>query len=252
MTLKSILWFSAVVTLLPLSAQKAKTAEELIKKMHKKYHNNFNANITFIQMNQEFDDAGNVKHRSMSFEAFHYPGKFRNDIGPTPHKEGYIVSEDVMYLFKDGKIVSQKPCLMDIGLLTGDIYFMSVDKAIEECKKHGYNFSFFREDVFRGKPVYVVGGKDKNDLTSPQFWIDQEELYVVRDINFSEEDNELEDVHYLEHAKVENAWVEERVEIFVNGKLVKKEHYAEVKANNELNLDIFDPKKIGLIHWRNK
>ncbi|MFN0049686.1 MAG: hypothetical protein ACKVOU_11240 [Cytophagales bacterium] len=232
-------------------AQKATSGEDLIRKMHKKYHNNFNANITFIQLNQDFDAAGKVTH-SMSFEAFHYPGKFRNDKGPTPQKEGYIVAHDIMYEFKDGKIVNQKPCVMDVGLLTGDIYFMSVDKAVEECQKHGYNFAYFREDMFKGKPVYVVGAKDKADEKSPQFWIDQEELYVVRDINFSEEDNELEDIHFLEHAKVENAWVEERVEIFVNGKLVKKEHYAEVKANNELNLDIFDSKKVGTVHWRNK
>jgi len=244
---------SAICTILFISsfAQKALNAEDLVSKMHKKYHTKFNANITFIQLNQDIDATGKITH-SMSFEAFHYPGKFRNDIGPTPHKEGYIVANDIMYLFKDGKIVSQKPCIMDVGLLTGDIYFMTVDKAIEECKKHGYDLSKFREDVFHGKPAYVVGAKDKLDEKSPQFWIDQEELYVVRDINFSEEDNELEDVHYLEHAKVENAWVEERVEIYVNGKLIKKEHYAEVKANNELNLEIFNPQKIGAVHWRAK
>lgn len=233
-------------------SQKISTAEELIRKMHKKYHRNFNRNITFVQLNQEFDENGQVKHRSMSFEAFHYPGYFRTDIGPVPNKDGFILANDVMYIFKNGKVVEERPCLMDIGLLTGDIYFMSIEKALEECTKHGYNLARFREDVFKGKPVYVVGATDKNDLTSPQFWIDQEELYIVRDINLNEETGILEDVHYLEHAKVENAWVEERVEIFVNGKLVKKEHYAEVKANNELNLDIFDPKKLGKSHWRDK
>lgn len=232
-------------------AQKIGSAEELIRKMHKKYHNNFNANITFIQLNQDIDETGKITH-SMSFEAFHYPGKFRNDYGPTPKKDGYIVSNDVLFEYKDGKVVNERPCLMDVGLLTGDIYFMPVDKAIEECKKHGYNLANFREDVFLNKPVYVVGANNKSDEKSPQFWIDAEELYVVRDINFSEEDNLLEDVHYLEHAKVENAWVEERVEIFVNGKLVKKEHYAEVKANNELNLEIFNPKNFGNLHWRPK
>lgn len=249
--MKNFIYFLLVISSISVFAQKPKTAEALIRAMHKKYHNNFNANITFIQLNQEFDEAGKVKH-SMSFETFHYPGKFRNDIGPQPHKNGYIIVDDMMYTFKDGKMVGKKPCVMDVGLLTGDIYFMTVDKAIEECKKHGYNLANFREDTWKGKPVFVVGAKDNTDEKSPQFWIDQEELYIVRDINFSEEDNELEDVHYLEHAKVENAWVEERVEIFVKGKLVKKEHYAEVKANNELNLDIFNPDMLGRIHWRDK
>jgi hypothetical protein len=228
-----------------------KDAESLIKAMHTKYAGNFNSNISFIQLNQDIDENGKVKH-SMSFEAFHYPGKFRNDMGPVPMKEGYIVSEDKIITFKDGVKVSEKPCVMDVGLLTGDIYFMSVEEAIKECKKHGYDLSKFREDVFKGKPVYVVGTTDKTDEKSPQFWIDKQELYIVRDINFSEEDNELEDIHYLEHAKVGKAWVEERVEIFVNGRMVKKEHYAEVKADNKFDQKMFDPQYFGKVHFRNK
>jgi outer membrane lipoprotein-sorting protein len=228
-----------------------KDAESLIKAMHAKYSGNFNANITFIQLNQDIDETGKVTH-SMSYEAFHYPGKFRNDMGPSTMKEGYIVADDKITTFKDGKKVQEKPCVMDVGLLTGDIYFMAVEEAIKECKKHGYDLTKFREDVLKGKSVYVVGTTDKADEKSPQFWIDKQELYVVRDINFSEEDGQLEDIHYLEHAKVGKAWVEERVEIYANGKLVKKEHYAEVKADNKFDPKMFDPQYFSTIHWRNK
>ncbi|MDX2191267.1 MAG: hypothetical protein SFY32_15550 [Bacteroidota bacterium] len=229
-----------------------KDAESLVREMHKKYAGNFNANITFIQLNEDYDENGKISKRSLSFEAFHFPGKFRNDMGPTPMKEGYIVADDKIYLFKDGKKISEKPCMIDVGLLTGDIYFMEIDEAIKECKKHGYDMTKFREDNYKGRPVYVVGTTDKADEKSPQFWIDKQELYIVRDINFSEEDGELEDVHYLEHAKVGKAWVEERVEIFVNGKMVKKEHYAEVKANNKFNEKLFDPAHFSDTHWREK
>lgn len=226
-----------------------KNSEQLIGAMHAKYANNFNSNITFIQINQDIAPDGKVSH-SLSYEAFHYPGKFRVDFGPAIGKDGYIVSNDTLYMFKNGFLVERRPCIMDVGLLTGDIYFMPVEDAIKECKKHGYDLSKFREDTYRGNEVYVVGANDKNDTKSPQFWIDKEELYVVRNINFSEEDNKLEDIHYLEHTLVEKAWVEERIEIYSEGKLIRKEHYAEVKSNNDLNMDIFKPSLFTQVHWR--
>lgn len=226
-----------------------KDAESLIRKMHKKYHGNFNRDITFVQLNEDYDENGKVIKHSTSFETFHYPGKFRNDIGPLVNKDGYIIINDSIYLFKNGKVYEKRYTQYDVGLLTGDLYFMKIDDALNELKRHGYNLSVFREDMWRGKPVYVVGAQ-KGDERSPQFWIDQEELYIVRDINFSVEENKLQDIRFLEHAKVEKAWVEERIEIYVNGKLVRKEHYAEVKANSDLDLKIFDPNAIGKVHWR--
>ena len=249
--MKKITLFALLISFSFSVFAQIKDSESLIKAMHAKYAGKFNSNITFIQLNQDIDENGKIKH-SMSFEAFHYPGKFRNDMGPTAMKEGYIVADDKIFTFKNGKKVDEKPCMMDVGLLTGDIYFMEAEDAIKECKKHGYNLSRFREDALKGKPVYVVGAIDKTDEKSPQFWIDKQELYIVRDINVSEENGELEDLHYLEHAKVGKAWVEERVEIFVNGRLVKKEHYAEVKADNKFDKKLFDPQYYNSIHWRNK
>lgn len=243
-------FFLCVLASYSINAQ-IKNSENLVREMHKKYAGNFNANITFIQLNQDFDSTGKGGKHNMSFEAFHYPGKFRNDFGVTPGKDGYIITNDTMYIFENGKFKSKKYCIFDVGLLTGDIYFMRVDDAIEKLKKLNYNLTEFREDIWKERPVYVVGAK-KGDEKSPQFWIDKQELYVVRNIAISAEDGQLEDQHYCEHAKVESAWVEERVEIFMNGKKAKKEHYAEVKANNELDLNIFNPRLFTKLHWRNK
>ncbi|MDX2195046.1 MAG: hypothetical protein NW207_01400 [Cytophagales bacterium] len=233
-----------------IPSEKITNSETLIREMHKKYYKNFNENITFIQLNQEIAEDGKIKHH-MSFEAFHYPGRFRNDFGPVPGKDGYIIANDTMYIYEKGVLKSKKYAVDDIMLLTGDIYFMPVEEAISELKKAGYDLTKFREDTWKNKPAYVVGA-DKGDETKPQFWIDKEELYIVRNINYDLEDGQFEDQHFLEHAKVDKAWVEERVEIYVKGRMIKKEHYAEVKANGKLDLQIFDAKYFGTKHWRNK
>jgi hypothetical protein len=225
-----------------------KSTEELITAMHKKYFGNFNANITFIQINTYFLEGGKT-HGDISYEAFHYPGKFRVDHGVRHSQDGFIVLNDTVYNFKGGALVGKVPDTYDLLMLTGDIYFLEPKESIKKIKLMGYNMSKFREDSWNGRPVYVVGA-DKGDETSPQFWIDQTELYLVRNINKNKETGEIEDQHFKEHAKVSKAWVEERVEVFVGGKLVKKEHYAEVKADNSLDMKIFDPSHLGKVHWR--
>ncbi|MDX2197175.1 MAG: hypothetical protein NW207_12240 [Cytophagales bacterium] len=222
--------------------------QSLISAMHKKYNGNFNANITFIQVNTYFLPDGKT-HGTISYEAFHYPGKFRVDHGVKHSQDGFIVRNDTVYNFKSGSITQKAPDVYDLLMLTGDIYFLEPNESIIKIGNMGYDMVKFHEDVWNSKPVYVVGA-EKGDLKSPQFWIDKEELYLVRNINFNKEENRLEDQHFKEHAKVMKAWVEERVEVFVDGKLVKREHYAEVKADNNLNMDIFDPYKLGKIHWR--
>ena len=225
-----------------------KNTEELISAMHKKYNGNFNANITFIQINTYFLEGGKT-HGDISYEAFHYPGKFRVDHGVKHSQEGFIVRNDSVYNFKGGVMVNKTPDTYDLLMLTGDIYFLMPKESISKIRAMGYNMSKFHENVWNGKPVYVVGA-DKGDEKSPQFWIDMEELYLVRNINVNKENGKVEDQHFKEHAKVSKAWVEERVEIFVDGVMVKKEHYAEVKADNALDMKIFEPAHLGKVHWR--
>ncbi|MDX2188634.1 MAG: hypothetical protein SFY32_02110 [Bacteroidota bacterium] len=225
-----------------------KSSPDLIAAMHKKYNGNFNANITFIQINTYFLENGKT-HGDISYEAFHFPGKFRVDHGVKHSQDGFIVLNDSVYNFKGGVLVNKTPDIYDLLMLTGDIYFLDPKESVKKIKKLGYNLDKFHEDVWNGKPVYVAGA-DKGDEKSPQFWIDKDELYLIRNINVNKETGKLEDAHFKEHTKVQKAWVEERVEIFVDGKMIKKEHYAEVKADNNLDMKIFDHNYLGKVHWR--
>ncbi len=224
--------------------------EQLITEMNSRYAGKFNKNITFIQLNTHFNEDGSTES-STWYEAFHFPGKYRIDYGYTPNVDGIIFADDSVYHFKDKMLTKKGQSINDILLLCGDIYFLTPKQSLDKIKKLGYNTSEFREDVWEGRPVFVVGAK-KGDEVTAQFWIDKENLYLVRNINVSKETAELEDAHFVEHEIVGKAWVENKVIVFSKGRKIRMEKYAEVMPDRKLNAEVFDHKKWGQLHWHDK
>jgi hypothetical protein len=64
-------------------------------------------------------------------------------------------------------------------ILGFDMYRLPQADVLEKLKGLKFDLTIFREDTWQGRPVYVVGAK-AGDLHSPQFWIDQKNLYFVR------------------------------------------------------------------------
>lgn len=223
-----------------------KDAQSLLEEQYKRYHGKFNSNITFIQINTYYKEDGTTTITT-SFEAFHYPGNYRLDIGPEINQDGQIVRNDTTYEFKAGKLTKKYAQGYDILLLTGDIFFLPPAASLKKLKDMGFNVLEFREDKWKNEPVYVIGAK-KDDLTTAQFWIDKDDLYLVRIIHPTKEG--VLDEQFLEHELVGKAWVESEVQIFLNGKKIRKERYTEVKADNYIHKDLFDPSKWGTVHWK--
>ena len=224
------------------------STQDLISSMHDRYKRKFNKSISFIQINTHFQEDG-TKKISTSLEAYHFPGQARVDESVKHGEDGVIYKNDTAYVFEHGELVKKEFWIHNILLLTGDIYFLGVDKTLDKLKKLEYDLTVFRKDKWEGRDVYVVGGKE-GDLTSPQFWIDAENLYVVRNIHYSHKTGELEDQHFFEHEIVGHSWVEDEVHIYVKNKLVRKERYAEVKADNaKVVPKVFVPEEWGNYHW---
>ena len=242
--------FAIFLSLLSASNPSIHSTEALVTAMHERYHNNCNKNITFIQKNIEYKENGQ-KEVSVMYEAHHYPGHYRIDYGYVPNKDGYIFSNDSLYHFKDGKLVDTHSGEHDIILLTGDIFYIKPEKTIDKLQQSGFNTAYFRTDTLEGKKVYVVGSAHKKDTLSTQFWIDMENLYLVRHIKRNEAGT-VEDSRFVEHEKVGDSWVEDRVIIYAHGRKIREEIYTEVKPNNTLEPDLFNPKYWGKLHWHKK
>jgi len=224
------------------------STETLLKEMHNRYHGKFYKHITFVQLNKVFTND-TLSNTTVWYEAFEYPRKLRVDFGPTVGQDGYIYVNDSVFYFKNGVLERKESKINESMLLSGDIYCIPIPEVLTKLKQLGYDISKFREDKWKGKPVYVIGA-NAGDETSRQFWIDKQFLYVVRHI--MNENGAVQEVHFSEHQAKGKFYIEDEVKIFENGKVVKTERYAEVNPDITLHESIFDPKMWTKVHWKSK
>src|SRR5947199_8090282 len=164
-------------------AAKITTTDELVQAMQKKYAKSWYKTATFVQKTTNIDKDGNQKVETW-YEAMALPGSLRIDFTPTKDGNGILFTNSQIYVFKNGKVDSNRPFVHPLMVLGFDIYRLPQADVIEKLKGLKFDLSIFREDTWQGRPAYVVGAK-AGDLHSPQFWIDQKNLYFVRMIRNS-------------------------------------------------------------------
>ena len=135
-------------------------------------------------------------------------------------------------------------------ILGFDIYRLPQSDVIEKLKGLKFDLSIFREDTWQGRRVYVVGAK-AGDLNSPQFWIDQKNLYFVRMIRPSGRDRtQTQETQFNKFQKLGGGWMSPEVIFNVDGKTVTTEEYSELRADVPLDPKLFDPQYFATVHWK--
>ena len=94
------------------------------------------------------------------------------------------------------------------------------------------------ETNWQGKTVYVVGADSRSDTTSKQFWIDKDNLYLVRVVD--KIGDNLLDSHISGIKKMNDEWIENEIEIYLNGKIYQIEKYFDIKTNVKLDPNLFN------------
>lgn len=245
--MRYFLLICALLTMTTVAAQanKVKTSEDLIREMQKKYAKSWYRTLTFVQKTKEFQEDGTSKVTTW-YEAFSAPGKLRIDFDPIKDGNGILFSNYTLYSFKDGKQANARPFVHPLLLLGFDVYFLPVEETIAKLKDMKFDLSELREDVWQGRPVYVVGAK-AGDLKSRQFWIDKENLYFVRMLESGGKDGSItQETQFNKYERVKGGgWVAPEVIFMVNGKVVVSEEYSEIRGGVKLDEKLFDPQ-----HWR--
>src|ERR1051326_3030782 len=159
------------------SAATITTTQELVQAMQKKYAKSWYKTATFVQKTTNIDKDGNRKVETW-YEAMSLPGSLRIDFTPTKDGNGILFTNSQIYVFKNGKIDSNRAFVHPLMVLGFDVYGLPQADVIEKLKGLKFDLSIFRQDTWQGRPVYVVGAK-QGDLHSQQFWIDQKNLYFV-------------------------------------------------------------------------
>jgi hypothetical protein len=245
---KQLLWAPLLVLCTLAQGQQARDGESVIRAMHDRYKDSWYKTVTFTQKSTTYNADGTTKVETW-YEAASLPGKLRIDIGKPGDGNGYLMTDGTLTIMKSGEVAGTKPYVNILLVLGFDAYTQDPVATAKVVKEEGYDLSKVREDVWDGKPVYVVGA-DKGDLKAKQFWVEKDSLLFVRVIEPSPSDAaKIDDIRFVDYRKLASAWIAARVEVHSDDKLVFSEDYTEIQGDVKLDAGVFDPKQFNATHW---
>ena len=228
---------------------KISNTNELIAAMQKKYGKTWYTTATFVQETTNFESDGTKKVETW-YEAMSVPGSLRIDFTPVSGGNGILFTGGKIFVFKDGKVDTTRPFEHPLLILGFDIYRSPATEVIAKLQALKFDLSQFREDTWQGRPVYVVGAK-AGDLLSPQFWIDQENLYFVRMLRPAGKDGtHTQETQFNKYQKLGGGWMAPEVIFLVDNKIVTTEKYSDMRSDTKLDPKLFDPQFWTTVHWK--
>ena len=244
--MKSFFFMAVIALLISLTTPPAKiwNTAEMIAAMQKKYEKSWYKTATFVQETTNFQPDGTSKVE-IWYEAMSVPGSLRIDFAPKSAGNGILFTGGKLFVFKNGKLDSTRAFEHPLLILGFDIYRAPASEVTAKLQALKFDLLQFREDTWQGRPVYVVGAK-AGDLHSPQFWIDQENLYFVRMLRPAGKDGtQTQETQFNKYQKLGGGWIAPEVIFMVDGKVVTTEKYSEIRADVELDPKLFDPQFWG-------
>ena len=244
-----VLLFCLILIAPATYAAKIKTTEELVAAMQKKYGKSWYKTATFVQKTTDYDKDGNKKV-STWYEALSVPGSLRIDFTPVKEGNGILFAGNKIYSFKDGKLERSGPLVHPLMVLGFDIYKLPMAGVLETLKGLKFDLAIMREDIWQGRPVYIVGAK-RGDLHSSQFWIDKKNLYFVRMLRPTGKDGaQTQETQFNKYQRLGGGWMAPEVIFKVDDQIRTTEEYSELRANDPLDSRLFDPQYWTSVHWR--
>jgi len=240
---------SLILLVVPAYAAKIKTTEDLVQAMQKKYGKSWYKTATFVQKTTNYEKDGTKKIETW-YEALSVPGSLRIDFTPVKDGNGILFTDNKIYIFKNGKVDTNRPYIHPLMILGFDIYRLTRADALEKLKGLKFDLSILREDIWQGRSAYVVGAR-QGDLHSPQFWIEKKNLYFLRMIRPAGKDGtQTQETQFNKYVKLGGGWMAPEVVFTVDGKTVTTEEYSEMRANVALDSKLFDPQYWTTVHWK--
>ena len=231
------------------STAKISNTNELIAAMQKKYGKSWYKTATFVQETTNIQPDGTSKVETW-YEAMSVPGSLRIDFTPTTAGNGILFTAGKIFVFKDGKVDTTRPFEHPLLILGFDVYRLPAGEVTTKLQALKFDLSQFREDTWQGRPVYVVGAK-AGDTHSPQFWIDQQNLYFVRMLRPGGKDGkQTQETQFNKYQKLGGGWIAPEVVFLVDDKVVTTEKYSEMRSDVTLDPKLFDPQFWTTVHWK--
>jgi len=219
------------------------SSSELITEMHDRYADNWYRSLRFVQSNTFYTQSGG-EQKSRWVEHLSVPGKLRIDFEPLSSKSGFLILNNRVTTFDNGKRVDSRRSIQAILTLTSDVYAIPPEVTLRRLDSLKVDLQKFRTDKLAKKKVYVVGA-DEGDLESNQIWIDADRLLLVRVIQQEKRGDRtvVTDTRVGGYKDVDGFPIAHELVATRDGKPYFREQYEDVQVNAELPAGIFDPSK---------
>jgi hypothetical protein len=243
-----------VIALLALILQAPvlpKDGTALLRKMREAYLGKWFKTVTFVQQTIQTHPNGGTDTTTW-YEALRSPDRLRIDFGDLKNGNGVIYTADSLYVVRAGKVTRTVPSGNPFLPFVQGVYDQPIDTTLRQIQPYKFDLTKIRSTTWEGRPTYVVGSQSPSDTTSPQFWIDQEKLVVVRMILGLNPTApaEVTDIRLEDYRPVAGGWLAVLVEIMRDGKVIQKEQYSNWRGNVALPADFFVAEKwSGVPHW---
>lgn len=235
------------VVSLVVATTTAPTGQDIVKSMHDRYAGKWFKTLTFVQTTTRVDSTGKSTQATW-YESASLPGRLRIDIGKPVEGKGVLYAHDSTFQVDAGVLKNASAGGNPLIPMLFDVYVVPVDQTLDAVRNElKVDLSKVSETTFDGRPVYILGA-DVGNEKAPQLWIDKERLVVVRQI-FAAGTRYI-DSQFKNYRKIGNSWIAPQCEFFIDGKMLQREDYNDIKADVPLSEALFDPAQWKTApHW---
>ena len=216
----------------------------LLQRMHDRYVGRWYQTLTFVQKTTQYPP--DAEPRISTWYESLLGDRLRIDMGNPSAGNGVLYTADSAYVFRDGKLLRARgEGNIFLPLISG-VYLHPTSETLAQLAPYRSDLSRIRSDTWEGRPTFVVGAKDANDLESPQFWVDAERLVVTRIVAplIPNGKAKAQDIRLESYAPVANGWLATRVRMLDGDQPLQTEEYSDWRANVTFPPNFFDA-----AHW---
>ncbi len=230
------------------------TGTDVVHAMRAKYDGTWYRTLTFVQKTTTYAPDGKATVTTW-YESIRAPeggtAQLRIDTGDPKDGNGVLYTADSLRAFRSGKQAVYRAGGNTLIPLVEAAYVQPVGKTIAEMAATKVEFTRpTSTTMWEGRTVWMVGATSASDTTSPQFWVDAENLMVVRAIFSPVAGAPVMDMRLGAIKPAGRALLATRCEFYVQGKLVQTEDYLDWKADVALPDALFDPAAwTTALHW---
>lgn len=200
------------------------SVRDVVEAMVERYEGEWYRDLTFVQTTSFYGADETVSRTEIWYESITLPGMLRVDVAPVEGRRSFIFRNDTVHRFAGGAHQGSQAGPHPLLLMGFDVYALSVEQTLAKLDILGVDAAVMHESTWQGRPVYVLGAEE-GDLTSHQFWIDQERLVFVRQLQGPRE------VQFNNYERLGGGWIAPEVVFFNDGRRTLLEEYAEVRID---------------------